>query len=130
MSDIQKIEFSIFNSEDIRKHSVLNVTSHELFDKGVPKADGLCDLRLGTINREYICQTCKQNAIECSGHFGHIELDEPVYNVLFTKYITKILQSVCLKCFGLLNKEIAQLKTRKESFKNTVDNCKNKNKWL
>ena len=130
MSDIQQIEFSIFNSEDIRKHSVLNVTSHELFDKGVPKADGLCDLRLGTINREYICQTCKQNAIECSGHFGHIELEEPVYNILFTKYITKILQSVCLKCSGLLNKEIKQLKTRKDSFKNTVDNCKNKNKCL
>ena len=130
MSDIKQIEFSIFNSEDILKNSVLNVTTHELFDKGVPKADGLCDLRLGTINREYICQTCKQNAIECSGHFGHIELEEPVYNVLFTKYITKILQSICLKCSRLLNVEVEQLKTRKESFKNTVDNCKTKTKCI
>jgi len=128
MSDIKQIEFSIFNSEDVRQHSVLNVTSHELFDKGVPKADGLCDLRLGTINREYICQTCKQTAIECSGHFGHIELDEPVYNVLFTKYITKILQCVCLKCSSLLNREINVLKSRKEYFKATVDGCKNKHK--
>ena len=130
MSEIKKIQFSIFNSEDVKKNSVLNVVSHDLFDKGTPKPGGLCDLRLGTINREYNCQTCKQTAINCSGHFGHIELEEPVYNVLFTKYITKILQSVCLKCSGLLVKDVDILKSRKEQFKCTVDICKNRSKCI
>ena len=114
MTDIQSIEFSVFNSDDVRKYSVLNVVSHDLFDKGIPKSGGLCDLRLGTIDREYNCQTCKQNAIKCPGHFGHIELYEPVYNILFVKYITKILQSICLKCSHILYNDISEKSTQKE----------------
>ena len=78
MENINSIDFSIFNSNDIREHSVLQISSHDLFDKGIPKAGGLCDLRLGTIDRSYTCQTCKQSPLTCSGHFGHIELNEPV----------------------------------------------------
>jgi len=128
MSEIKQIDFSIFNSDDVRRHSVLQVLSHDLFDKGVPKSGGLCDLRLGTIDREYNCQTCKQNAIKCPGHFGHIELCEPVYNILFVKYITKILQSVCLKCSHLLCDEVVtnDKKNRKDMFKSTTDQCKTK----
>jgi DNA-directed RNA polymerase II subunit RPB1 len=126
MSDIQKIEFSSFNSEDVRKYSVLNVTTHDLFDKGIPKAGGLCDLRLGTIDREYNCQTCKQSAIHCPGHFGHIELAEPVYNILYVKYLTKIIQSICLKCSSILNSDFVVEKSRKENFKKCMEHSKGK----
>lgn len=129
MTDINNIDFSVFSSDDVRKYSVLNINSYELFDKGVPKQGGLCDLRLGTIDREYNCQTCKQNAIKCPGHFGHIELCEPVYNILFTKYITKTIQSVCLKCSHVLQTDLLKTcKNNKDSFKNTTDSLKTKNK--
>ena len=130
MSEIQKIEFSVFGSEDVRRHSVLHVTSHDLFEKNIPKAGGLCDLRLGTIDREYKCQTCYQTAIHCPGHFGHIELCEPVYNILYVKYLTKIIQSVCMRCSAVLIKDtsVNMKSNRKENFKKTTDQCKTKQK--
>jgi DNA-directed RNA polymerase, beta'' subunit/160 kD subunit len=128
MTDIQSINFSILNSNDLRKYSVLNVNSHDLFEKNIPKSGGLCDLRLGTIDREYKCLTCKQGPIQCPGHFGHIELAEPVYNVLFVKYITKILQSVCIRCSSLLNETDKIALNRKLQYKITTDSCKNKSK--
>ena len=113
----------------MRRHSVLHVTSHDLFDKNVPKSGGLCDLRLGTIDREYNCQTCHQTAIHCPGHFGHIELSEPLYNILYVKHLVKVIQSICLRCSGLLSNDITHnSKNRKEIFKLTTDQCKNKQK--
>ena len=128
MADIKSIDFSILNSNDLKKYSVLNVISHDLFEKGIPKSGGLCDLRLGTIDREYKCLTCKQGPIQCPGHFGHIELAEPVYNILFLKYITKILQSVCISCSSLLIDTDNTISNRKKQFKLTTDSCKNKSK--
>lgn len=127
MTEIKSVDFSVFNSNDLKKYSVLNVVSHDLFEKGVPKAGGLCDLKLGTIDREYKCHTCKQGPLECPGHFGHIELAEPVYNVLYVKYITKILQSVCLKCSELLSDSITNVfSNNKIQFKNSTETCKTK----
>ena len=127
MTEINKIEFSVFNSEDIKRHSVLHVISNDLFDKGVPKIGGLCDLRLGTIDREYKCHTCKQNAFECPGHFGHIELYEPVYNILYFKHIVKILQSICLNCSSLLVTNNYKFSNRsKDQYKYMTDLCKSK----
>jgi DNA-directed RNA polymerase II subunit RPB1 len=34
---------------------------------------------MGTINRNFKCQTCSEGMAECPGHFGHIELAKPVY---------------------------------------------------
>lgn len=130
MTEINGINFSILNSDDLRKYSVLNVVSHDLFDKGVPKAGGLCDLRLGTIDREYKCQTCKQGPLQCPGHFGHIELAEPVYNILCLKYITKILQSICISCSALLNTCDTIVSNRKIQYKLTTDSCKTKTKCM
>ena len=129
MVDISQIEFSILNSDDVIRQSVLHVTSHDLFDKNVPKPGGLCDLRLGTIDREYNCQTCHQSAIHCPGHFGHIELCEPVYNILYVKYLTKVIQSICFRCSHLLSNDVLySSKNRKDIFKTVTDQCKSKNK--
>ena len=46
-----------------------------------PKIGGLSDPRMGTIDRNYKCQTCGEGASTCPGHFGHIELGRPVYHV-------------------------------------------------
>ena len=126
MTEIKQIDFSILSSENIRKYSVLEITSHDLFEKGVPKSGGLCDLRMGTIDRQYICQTCKNNALNCPGHFGHIELAQPVIHVLYYKYIYKILQCVCLKCSNLLIDTDIYTNNNKEQYKQTVDLCKHK----
>ena len=43
-----------------------------------PKMGGLMDPRMGTIDRNFKCQTCGEGMSECPGHFGHIELAIPV----------------------------------------------------
>lgn len=45
-----------------------------------PKLGGLMDPRLGTIDRNFKCQTCGEGMSECPGHFGHIELARPVFH--------------------------------------------------
>ncbi len=45
-----------------------------------PKTGGLMDPRLGTIDRNFKCQTCGEGMSECPGHFGHIELARPVFH--------------------------------------------------
>lgn len=46
-----------------------------------PRTKGLNDPRLGTIDRQWNCETCEEGQKECPGHFGHIELATPVYHI-------------------------------------------------
>ena len=73
------------------------------------------DPRLGTIDRNFKCQTCGEGMSECPGHFGHIELARPVFHpgmslcdsstvvsdALRTGFIVKvkkILECICVNC--------------------------------
>ena len=46
-----------------------------------PRTKGVNDSRLGTIDRQYNCETCEEGPKECPGHFGHIELASPVFHI-------------------------------------------------
>lgn len=129
-ADIKGIQFSILSDEEIKKHSVVEIESYDLYEKGCPKAGGLYDLRMGTTDKQYKCQTCNCDIINCPGHFGHIELCEPVFNICFLKTIHKILQCVCLKCSSFLltefdNRNLKALEKLKCVSENTkkVANC-------
>jgi len=123
---VQAIQFGLMDSDEIKRLSVVHVTNHDMYDKGIPKSNGLSDLRMGTIDRQYICRTCNQNALNCPGHFGHIELATPVYHILYLKQLVKLLQSICFNCYKpLVNiKEI--YKSNSVQFKYSTDLCKNK----
>jgi hypothetical protein len=87
-----------------------------------PKMGGLMDPRMGTIDRNFKCQTCGESMSECPGHFGHIELARPVFHpgacVIqcrplsfqfsckgFIVKVKKILESICVNC-GKLKADI------------------------
>lgn len=91
-----------------------------------PKMGGLMDPRMGTIDRNFKCQTCGEGMSECPGHFGHIELARPVFHpgmfyppvaapalystlrFLLLGFIVKakkILESICINC-GKLKADI------------------------
>jgi len=57
-----------------------------------PKMGGLMDPRMGTIDRNFKCQTCGEGMSECPGHFGHIELARPVF-ILVRVYLYSIVSS-------------------------------------
>lgn len=101
-AEIVGIQFSILSKEDIIKNSVVSVHNIELYDKNVPNENGLYDLRMGTTTRTYNCLTCGCDNVNCPGHFGHIELVYPVYNLSYYKTIYKIIQCVCMKCSSFL----------------------------
>ena len=114
MAEISGIQFGTLNSELIRNYSVVEITTHDVYEKGIPKYNGLSDLRLGTIDRQFKCQTCKNDVMGCVGHYGHIELASKVYHICFMKHITKILQCICFKCNELKLDIPVKLKSSKQ----------------
>jgi DNA-directed RNA polymerase II subunit RPB1 len=60
--------------------SVAKIEHPETMENDHPKVGGLLDPRLGTIDRNFKCQTCQESMADCPGHFGHIELTRPVFH--------------------------------------------------
>ncbi|KAF1954657.1 beta and beta-prime subunits of DNA dependent RNA-polymerase [Byssothecium circinans] len=100
---IKEIQFGLFSPEEIKAMSVVHIIYPETMDeeKQLPRAQGLNDTKLGTIDRMYSCATCKEDIQTCPGHFGHIELAVPVFHVGFVVKIKKLLETVCHNC-GLI----------------------------
>lgn len=56
------------------------------------------DPKMGTIDRNFKCETCGEAMAECPGHFGHIELARPVFHVGFLIKVKKIVECICVQC--------------------------------
>jgi DNA-directed RNA polymerase II subunit RPB1 len=108
---IKEIQFGLFAPEEIKRMSVVHVEypetmvcaflpshmslswqalameisnhSHSVQDEQRmrPRTKGINDPRLGTIDRQFNCETCEEGPKECPGHFGHIELASPVFHI-------------------------------------------------
>jgi DNA-directed RNA polymerase II subunit RPB1 len=61
---------------------VAKIEHPEVMDEAThkPKLDGLMDPRMGTIDRNFKCQTFGGGMSECPGRFGRIELARPVFH--------------------------------------------------
>lgn len=100
---IDKVKFSIFSPELVRKMSAAKITVPDTYDDdGYPIDGGLVDTRLGVVDPGLRCKTCGGRAKECPGHFGHIELVRPVVHVEFGKHIYGVLKSICPACKKLI----------------------------
>ena len=105
---IKEIQFGLFSPEEIKRMSVVHVEYPETLvwdtqkqklsakaferldsylaitqdeQRQRPRTKGVNDPRLGTIDRQYNCETCEEGPKECPGHFGHIELAAPVFHI-------------------------------------------------
>ena len=102
IKSIDGIKFSVWSPTEIRKYSVSEITAPETYDEdGMPVQGGLMDGRLGTLEPGQKCLTCGNTAARCPGHFGHIELAEPILHIAFIDNIHKLLQSTCRSCARL-----------------------------
>jgi DNA-directed RNA polymerase II subunit RPB1 len=105
-SKIIGVQFSILSPEEIRKNSVVEVTSRDTYINNKPVVGGLFDPRMGVLEPGLICPTDGFTYIDTPGYFGHIELARPVFFIQHIKEIMKICKCVCFKCSKLLiNKE-------------------------
>jgi len=99
---IAGIKFSVWSPSEIRKYSISEITAPETYDEdGMPVQGGLMDGRLGTLEPGQKCLTCGNTAARCPGHFGHIELSEPVLHIAFIDNIYKLILSTCRSCSRL-----------------------------
>ncbi len=100
---IGSIHFTLISPSEIRKLTAVEIQTADTYDEdGVPIVSGLMDGRLGTLEPRQKCKTCGNTASACPGHFGHIELAEPVVHVAFAKLIHKLLQVTCRNCGRIL----------------------------
>lgn len=100
---IEKIKFSLFSPEMIRKMSAAKITIPDTYNEdGYPIDGGLVDQRMGVIDPGLKCKTCGGKIRNCSGHFTHIELVRPVVHPEFAKVILVMLKATCRQCHRLL----------------------------
>jgi DNA-directed RNA polymerase subunit A' len=93
------IKFSVWSPVEVRKFSVAEITAPETYDEdGMSVQGGLMDNRLGTLEPGQKCATCGNTSAKCPGHFGHIELAEPVLHIAFVDDIHKLLLITCRSC--------------------------------
>ena len=118
------MQFGLLNYEEVRRMSVANISNERIYDdRGIPNFHAVNDPRMGTMDKELKCFTCKgskcqlisQDTIskefvlnhviaqaDCPGHFGHIELARPVYHAGLLEFIRKTLRCVCFNCSMLM----------------------------
>ena len=101
-SKIIGVQFSVMSPEEILKQSVVEVTSHETYERDEPTIKGLFDPRMGVLEIGKICRTCGLKNKECPGHFGHLTLAKPVFYQQFLNYVMKLLKFICIRCSKLL----------------------------
>lgn len=103
IKQIDSIKFGVLAPAEIRRLSVMEITTDETYDQdGLAVPGGIMDTHLGTIEPRQRCKTCGNLPDKCPGHFGHIELPVPVIHVSFAREIEHVLQSTCRQCGRIL----------------------------
>lgn len=100
--NVSRVEFDLFGNDEVAKYSVVDIMHSDTYDNSSPKPGGLIDPRMGVTDQFMTCATCKENFLECPGHFGHSRLSEPVFHWGFMTFVKNVLSCVCLKSCKLL----------------------------
>lgn len=107
-SVLDKLKFSLFSPEMIRKMSAAKIIVPDTYDDdGYPIDGGLVDTRLGVVDPGLRCKTCGGTVKECPGHFGNIELVRPIVHVEYAKHLYYVMKSTCPHCHKILGKKPA-----------------------
>ena len=97
-NEIEKIKFGIFSNKEIIDMSVCKIDNTKLTGSG-----SVYDERMGSsMDSNVLCVTCGKNSKVCTGHFGHIELNEAIIHPLFYKSVVSFLRCFCFNCNRLL----------------------------
>ena len=96
VSKIIGIQFSILSPDEIRRNSVVEITSRDTYINNKPVIGGLFDPRMGVLEPGTICPTDGMIYIDTPGYFGHIELARPVFFIQHLKEIMKICKCVII----------------------------------
>ncbi|KAG0713116.1 DNA-directed RNA polymerase III subunit RPC1 [Chionoecetes opilio] len=106
--NIVDIQFGVLSAQDMQQMSHAHVVSSELYSAPAvtrqPAPHGVLDLRMGTSQKDISCETCCKNLMDCTGHFGYLDLARPCFHVGYFKNTVHILQNICKICSHVLLK--------------------------
>lgn len=125
IKQVSKVNFNVLTADDVLNYSILDKRTNGIINKGLnsnskPLDDGLNSLKFGANKRMMICQTCGMSYENCPGHFGHINLNYPIFHIGFFDIIKKILNCVCIKC--------GKLRCNYKDHLETIQKLKNNNR--
>lgn len=94
--NISRIQFGVLSAEDIKKMAVCKIDNQKM-----QGPNSVYDPRMGCVESYQVCVTCGKKT-DCPGHYGYIELAEPILHPLFLKSIALYLNCICKKCHRFL----------------------------
>jgi DNA-directed RNA polymerase II subunit RPB1 len=97
-SKVIGIQFSLMSPDEIRRGSVVEITSRDTYINNKPVISGIFDPRMGVLEPGLICPTDGLDYMKTPGYHGHIELARPVFYIQYLNTIQKIMKCVCFKC--------------------------------
>lgn len=102
--EVDAVHFTIMSSEEITKYSSVKVCNKELYFPmtNQPMPYGVLDSHLGANKATGQCLTCGNAFQECTGHWGHVDLHQPVFHVGYFKHLVNLLYCICKRCAKLL----------------------------
>ncbi|KAG5497108.1 hypothetical protein GH5_01639 [Leishmania sp. Ghana 2012 LV757] len=102
LQKVHDVQFEVFKEAQIKAYAKCIVEYAKSYEHGQPVRGGINDLRMGTTDFEYSCETCGLKHPECPGHFGYVELAEPIFNINVFDVVLIALKCVCKYCGALL----------------------------
>ncbi|KAJ1609260.1 DNA-directed RNA polymerase III C1 subunit [Cryptosporidium canis] len=137
--DIEAVEFSAMDKDEIARTAHMEVQHREIYKPmtNVPLQGGVLDSRLGAHRADAMCSSCGGTLKTCGGHWGYIDLQQPVFHVGYFKYLYGVLCCICKSCGAFLLKgeekrqHLARLKqsyaiahSYRLQFRKLVERCK------
>lgn len=121
MFEINTIQFGIISDQDIIDISVCEINKPSLLSE----EGTVYDPRLGCVSNGVLCETCEENIWNCSGHFGHINLNTPI--ILFYKQVVNMLRIFCFECHRILATKKELLLQGIKGYNNIIDHLSKMN---
>ncbi|XP_013420118.1 DNA-directed RNA polymerase III subunit RPC1 isoform X2 [Lingula anatina] len=102
---ISHVRFGLLSSEQMRQQAHIHVVSKNLYMQDgsrKPVPYGVLDHRMGTSEKDNNCDTCGKNLADCTGHYGYLDLELPVFHIGYFRTCITILQTICKTCSRIL----------------------------
>ncbi|KAH8584397.1 DNA-directed RNA polymerase III C1 subunit [Cryptosporidium sp. chipmunk genotype I] len=104
--NIEAVEFSAMGKDEIARSAHMEVLHREIYKPmtNIPLQGGVLDSRLGAHRADVQCSSCGGTLKTCGGHWGYIDLQQPVFHVGYFKHLYGVLCCICKNCGAFLLK--------------------------
>lgn len=98
-SVIESATYSIAGDDENLLDSVVKITEDRLIEHKQQASRGCYDLKMGTFDaRAPTCHTCGMDRKHDIGHFGVLESNDAIENMMFISEIRRWLRIICIDC--------------------------------